>query len=62
MLFLGETCVHVAAKEGEKEILQHLTCYGADINAQVRPLYFIENKIYKKKMKKKLNFLYFPYV
>lgn len=34
--YQGETCVHVAAKAGEKEILQHLTDYGADINAKER--------------------------
>ncbi|KAA0188932.1 hypothetical protein HAZT_HAZT006998, partial [Hyalella azteca] len=32
--FSGETCVHVAAMAGDKEILQHLTWYGADVNAK----------------------------
>ena len=35
MFSTGETCVHVAARAGDKEILQHLTSYGADINAKV---------------------------
>ncbi|KAK8732080.1 hypothetical protein OTU49_007176, partial [Cherax quadricarinatus] len=30
----GQTCIHVAAQGGYKEILQHLTWYGADINAR----------------------------
>ncbi|XP_064098907.1 NF-kappa-B inhibitor cactus-like isoform X2 [Macrobrachium nipponense] len=30
----GQTCIHIAAQEGHKEILQHLTWYGADINAR----------------------------
>ncbi|XP_042232420.1 NF-kappa-B inhibitor alpha-like [Homarus americanus] len=30
----GQTCIHVAALGGHKEILQHLTWYGADINAR----------------------------
>lgn len=30
----GQTCIHVAAQGGHKEILQHLTWYGADINAK----------------------------
>ncbi|XP_071535098.1 NF-kappa-B inhibitor alpha-like isoform X1 [Panulirus ornatus] len=30
----GQTCIHVAAQEGHKEILQRLTWYGADINAR----------------------------
>uniref|UniRef100_A0A2P2HZ17 NF-kappa-B inhibitor cactus-like n=1 Tax=Hirondellea gigas TaxID=1518452 RepID=A0A2P2HZ17_9CRUS len=34
--FQGETCVHVAAMAGDKEILQHLTWYGADVNAKER--------------------------
>ncbi|KAF2362397.1 Ankyrin repeat-containing domain [Trinorchestia longiramus] len=32
--YQGETCVHVAAMAGDKEILQHLTWYGADVNAK----------------------------
>ncbi|XP_069169463.1 NF-kappa-B inhibitor alpha isoform X2 [Procambarus clarkii] len=30
----GQTCIHVAAQGGHKDILQHLTWYGADINAR----------------------------
>lgn len=30
----GQTCIHIAAQGGHKEILQHLTWYGADINAR----------------------------
>lgn len=32
--YQGETCIHVAAMAGDKEILQHLTLYGADVNAK----------------------------
>ncbi|CAL4067030.1 unnamed protein product, partial [Meganyctiphanes norvegica] len=30
----GQTCIHIAAQMGSKDILQHLTWYGADINAK----------------------------
>ncbi|KAK7075071.1 hypothetical protein SK128_019921 [Halocaridina rubra] len=30
----GQTCIHIAAQGGHKDILQHLTWYGADINAK----------------------------
>lgn len=30
----GQTCIHVAAQGSYREILQHLTWYGADINAK----------------------------
>lgn len=30
----GQTCIHVAAQGGHRDILQHLTWYGADINAR----------------------------
>lgn len=34
-LFLGEKCVHIAAEKNHIEILKHLSCIGADINARV---------------------------
>ena len=37
--FAGETCIHVAAMAGDKEILQHLTWYGADVNAKVSNIF-----------------------
>ncbi|XP_076067494.1 NF-kappa-B inhibitor cactus-like [Oratosquilla oratoria] len=30
----GQTCIHTSAQGGHKSILQHLTWYGADINAK----------------------------
>lgn len=30
----GQTCIHLAAQGGHRDILQHLTWYGADINAK----------------------------
>uniref|UniRef100_A0A0P4WDM5 Uncharacterized protein n=1 Tax=Scylla olivacea TaxID=85551 RepID=A0A0P4WDM5_SCYOL len=30
----GQTCIHLAAQGGHRDILQHLTWYGADINAR----------------------------
>lgn len=35
--FLGLTCVHLAALNGNVEILRYLLWYGADINAKVDP-------------------------
>lgn len=34
LLFLGQTCVHVAALNGHIDVLRHLVCCGADINAR----------------------------
>ncbi|XP_042859979.1 NF-kappa-B inhibitor cactus-like [Penaeus japonicus] len=30
----GQTCIHIAAQAGHRDVLQHLTWYGADINAK----------------------------
>lgn len=43
LFFTGMHCVHIAAQRNDIEILRHLVCFGADINARVsnRFLYYV---------------------